>query len=162
MDSNRSQHYNFTYEAIPVMFHSQTNQFMKYLEKDGVKFLEFWWDHVGERLPEERLSDFKDVACEITPVDKQTKMAIIRLPVPAAEKEAFYIGLISRPERRFAWVRLPNTSVVCLIRREGEAFPNGTELIELTPSARVVPMGAGPAPDWEAFKQVLLKMVKKG
>ena len=40
MNKNKSLQYNYGFEAIPVLFHSQTSDFKNYLEKDGVEFLE--------------------------------------------------------------------------------------------------------------------------
>ena len=160
MNVNKSQHYNFTYEAMPIMFHSQTTEFLKYIERDGVKFLEFWWDHVGEKLPQEKHAAFRDVSCELTDLANKAKMVIVRLPPPAEDGESYYLGMIVKPERRFGWVKLPNTTMVCLIRRPSGRFPNNTELVALTPRARQVPIGPGPKPEWAEFKKAVLAQAK--
>ena len=54
MDKKKTLQYNFTFEAIPLLFHSQTSGFIKHLEKDGVNFLKFWWNHVGDQLEEDK------------------------------------------------------------------------------------------------------------
>jgi len=54
MDKKKSLQYNFAFEAIPIIFHSQTTEFMRLLEKDGVEFLKFWWNHVGDQVEESK------------------------------------------------------------------------------------------------------------
>ena len=159
MDEKRSQHYNFTYEAIPVMFHSQTSEFMKYIERDGVKFLRFWWDHVGGKLPVEKHVPFKGVSVEVKEIDKDTKVVFIELPRPTEDDESYFMALVARPERRFAWVRLPTNDAYCLVRRPFSEFPNGTEMISLTPRGNRVPVSSGMEPRFEDFKQEVMRML---
>jgi hypothetical protein len=74
MDKSKSQHYNFCYEALPALFHSQTDRFMEMLEKDGLKFIKFWWDYVAPQIPEDKLSSFEGMAYKIEKVGKATKL----------------------------------------------------------------------------------------
>ncbi len=37
MPKQDSQHYQFAYKAIPILFHNQSKDFLKHLEQDGVK-----------------------------------------------------------------------------------------------------------------------------
>ena len=84
--------YNFGMEALPVLFHSQTNQFMKYLEKDGVKFLNFWWNHVGDRLPEEKRVTSAGLAFEVEKIDAKTNLVIITLPTPKEDHDPYFLA----------------------------------------------------------------------
>ncbi len=52
MDKTKSQAINFAFEVVPLMFHSQTTDFITYLKKDGLQFLEFWWKYIGDKLDE--------------------------------------------------------------------------------------------------------------
>lgn len=38
MNQKKSQHYNYTHETIPIMWHQQYQDFLKYLDKDGLSF----------------------------------------------------------------------------------------------------------------------------
>jgi hypothetical protein len=161
MDQKKSQQYNFIHESIPIMFHSQNSDFMLYLKRDGLKFLRFWWDAIGQRLPYEKLSDFKGMEYEFIEADALTQVVIITLPEPHEEGEGYYLGLISKPEKRFAWLKLPTTRVIALLRKEGEDYPHSTEIGDLTPSGKFVTQGRGPYPDIERFTEIVMKAARK-
>jgi hypothetical protein len=94
MDKTKSQAYNFTFEAIPILFHSQTNDFMKHLEKDGIKFLRFWWDHVGDKMGESQRIPWRGLEFSVEEVDATTKLVWITLPKPVNDEEA-YLGALA-------------------------------------------------------------------
>jgi hypothetical protein len=164
MDKKKSQLYNFTHEALPIVFHSQTDEFMKYLEQDGLDFLKFWWDHVGIqlqvqlKLKEEELAPFEGVDFKIIPINEKKKVTIITFPPPRENDEIFYVGLISSPEKRFAWVKLPTQRALALVYRPLPSFPRQTEIGDLTPRGIFVPMGAGPEPDLEKFTAIVMRI----
>jgi hypothetical protein len=162
MDKKKSQSYNFSIEALPVVFHSQTNDFMKYLERDGVDFLKFWWDRVGTELPPENHSSFEGTRYKIIPIDEKKNVVILTLPPPVDFCEMYYIGLIAQPEKRFAWVKLPTQRAIGLFNRPKPEFPRGTEIGDLTPRGIFVSLGAGPEPDEDAFTSIILRMAKTG
>ncbi len=161
MDKKKSQHFNFSYEALPIIFHSQTKDFEKYLEKDGLKFLEFWWNHVGQMLPYEKLSSFAGTTYEVFDLTEKTKITIITLPKPQEEGEMYYLGFIRNPERRFGWVKLPTCRAIGLVMRSKERFESGTELGDLTPRGLFVSLGEGPEAEYEAFKQSVIEIAQK-
>lgn len=161
VDRRKSQRYNFAFEAIPTMFHSQSRDFIHYLDRDGLKFLRFWWDYVGDRLPKEMCSPFIGLDYKIIKIDEQTTLVILTLPDPLEEGEAYFIALIGRPERRFAWVKLPTSRVIALLRRSGEDFVKGTEIGDITVRGRFVSLGPGPSPNEESFTKVAIKIASK-
>lgn len=162
MDKNKSQHYNFCHEALPVLFHSQTKGFFEYLDRDGLKFLKFWWDHVGERLDESKCSSFAGAQFEIRElVEKKARIVLVRLPTPTIDYEFHMMALIRTPERRLPMVRLPNTRVFALERVPTEMGENGTLLVEITPRGRMLRVGAAPKPSLQAFYNTVLKYVWK-
>lgn len=151
MDKSRSQHYNFTFESLPIIFHSQTDHFMKYLEKDGIKFLQFWWDQMGIRLDDDQASDIEGMAYEIREVpEKKSTVVIITMPRPKNLGEAYLVGLVKTPKKRFP-VRLSNTRVFALEYVAANESAGGTIFGELTPRARYLRMGEGPQPDPDDF-----------
>lgn len=155
MDNKRSLQYNFAMEAMPIMFHSQTSQFMKYLEKDGLKFLQFWWNHVGDRMPEEKRVSPAGMTYEIEVIDNKTKLVVITLPTPKEDKDPYFLGFVARPERRFFWVRLPTTEGYVLIRDDGVNQPHKTSFGYLTPSGMFRPRGVGLNPTKQDFKRIV-------
>lgn len=161
MDLKKSQHFNYSFEAIPILFHSQTRDFEKYIADDGLKFLEFWWKHVGERLKFEQLSPFSDVSFEVVQVNEKKKVYFLTLPHPREEGEMYFMGLIRSPERKFGWVRLPSTRVIGLVRRSRDDFPSGTEMGDVTPRGIYVKIGEGPEPTLAAFKKAIIEIASK-
>lgn len=161
MEKNKSLPYNFTMEAIPVLFHSQTNNFMKYIEKDGMKFLQFWWNHVGDRLPEEKRITFAGVTFSIEQIDKKTKLVIITMPTPRENEEAYFIGLIAKPERRILWVRIPTATAFGLVRDDNCKEQYKTNFGYLTPSGNFRPRVMGLNPTKKDFKKLILKYISQ-
>jgi hypothetical protein len=160
MDKKKSQHYNFCYDVIPALFHSQTNDFMMYIDRDGVKFLEFWWNHVGSQLPAEQLVSFANTKMEIEERSPSQRIIFITLPPPLHEQEMYFLALVRNPERHFAWVRLPSTRILGLVKRSKDTFESGTELGDLTPRAIFVSQGVGPVPSLGEFKKLVFEMTK--
>ncbi len=161
MYKNRSQHFNFAFESIPIMFHSQTDHFIEYLKRDGLKFLEFWWEHMGVRLDDEQASDFEGMTFETRDVvEKKSNVILITLPRPKNFGEAYVLALVQMPKKRFP-VRLSNTRVFVLEYVPQEKSPTGTFFGELTPRGRHLPMEAGPGTDLEDFYQKVLRTVWK-
>jgi hypothetical protein len=142
-------------EALPVLFHSQTTQFMKYLEKDGVKFLQFWWNHVGDRLPEERRVTSAGLAYEVEKIDAKTNLVIITLPHPKEDQDPYFLAFVARPERRFLWIRLPTTIAFAIIRDDGVKELHKTNFGYLTPSGNFRPRGIGLIPTKLDFKRIV-------
>ena len=160
MDKKKSQLFNYSYEALPIMFHSQTQEFMKYLERDGLAFLEFWWRHVGENLPFEQNSAFEGAAYETFALNEKTDITIITLPKPREEGEMYFLGMIRNPEKRFGWVRLPSTRVIGRVKKSKDDYKSGTELGDVTPRAIFVSLGEGPEPNKEAFKKMVMELAR--
>jgi len=155
MEKNKSLQFNFGMEALPVLFHSQTSQFMKYLEKDGLKFLQFWWNHVGDRLPENRRVTSAGMTFEVEKIDAKTNLVIITLPTPKDDEDPYLLGFVARPERRFLWIRLPTTEAYALIRDDGCKEEHKTNFGYLTPNGHFRPRGVGLNPTKADFKRTI-------
>lgn len=155
MEKNKSQRYNFAYESIPVLFHTQTGEFLKYIERDGAKFLLFWWDQMGDRLPETQRQPFEGFELETRDLKPATHIILLTFPTPALEGEVYFMALISVPEKRFAWVKMPNTRIIALAKRE-----DGVELGYLTPRSNFVPIPEDVEPNRQAFTDAVLRIVQ--
>jgi hypothetical protein len=161
MHRQKNQAINFSYEVIPLMFHSQTNDFLDYLERDGLKFLEFWWDYIGNQLPDEQKCSFEGMDYQVNELEQiHTTMVTITLPPPQSDGEVYYLVLLKKPEKHFSWVRLPNTRILALVKRPTEQDPNGTELGDMTPRANYVRIRKGPAPSLENMNRTVLDLIK--
>jgi hypothetical protein len=160
MDKTKSQAFNFAYEAIPIMFHTQTKDFFTYLERDGLEFLEFWWNYVGEKVGEKQHRSFEGMDFKFMRTDKDNTIIIITLPAPLSEDEIHYLLLQAKPEKRFAWVKFPNTRVVALIRKASPEDPDGTELGDITPRGIYVRIRKGPTPTFENIEKIAKGLLK--
>jgi hypothetical protein len=162
MDKNRSLSWNFTFEAIPLLFHSTTDSFMRYLDKDGKEFLSFYWNHVGDRLDPEKRVPPAGLGYSVDQVDAKTRLVIITLPSPKEDGDAYFLALVSRPERRFFFVRLPNSEVYVLSRDDHSDLENKTAFGYLSPRAIYQQKGGGLPPNKVEFKRVMMdKIIKK-
>jgi len=162
MDQKKSQHYNYTHEALPTIFHSQTGGFMMYIERDGLKFLKFWWDHVGKRLDDSKLTPFKEAAYEIHDLpEKKSKICLVKLPPVREYGEILMMAFVKLPEKRVPMVRWPSTRIVALENVEGKYSSSGTRLAEITPRARLIPIGPGPEPAFPDFYQAVINYIWK-
>ncbi len=161
MDKNKSHQWNFVFEALPALFHSQTDSFVKYLDKDGVKFLKFWWDHMGDKLPAEKRVTAAGLTFEKDDLNPKTRLITITLPSPREDGDTYFIGLIPRPERRFAVVKLYNSSMFVLIRKDDVNLPNHTSFGEVTPKGNYRERGIGLKPTKQDFKRIIKNRVEK-
>jgi len=169
VDQKKSQHYNYTHETIPIMWHNQTQDFLKYLDKDGVVFLRFWWKHLIDNLGIKIASDSEGMGYQIKEYadkdGKPIKMVLLTLPKPTMPGEVFYMALIKSPKKNTIFdmflTRLPSTRVFSL---ELESSPEGEEiktgLYELTVRARNVRIGDGVAPVLDTFHKAILARTK--
>jgi hypothetical protein len=94
MPKRDSQHYQFAYKAIPILFHNQSKDFLKHLEQDGVKFLKFYWDYIATETDDEGKSSSDGMAYEIRENQGGKKMVLITLPHPRKPPEAYFLALM--------------------------------------------------------------------
>jgi hypothetical protein len=160
MDVKKSQAINFAFEVVPVMFHSQTTDFITYLKRDGLQFLEFWWNYIGNQLEDGQQCSFEGMDYKLVDLDGHNTMIIITLPPPHDEGEAHYLLLVAKPEKRFAWVRLPSTRALALINKPTPEDPQATELGEITPRGLYVRIRKGPAPNIQNMTNLAMELVK--
>ncbi len=162
MNFKKNQHYNFTHEALPTLFHHQTKGFMQFLERDGVQFLKFWWDHVGKRLDNSSLVPFKDVSYKIIDIaERNSKAYLIKLPPVQENGDVYMMACIKVPEKRMPFVNWPSTRIVALEKIDPSVYASGTRMVEVTPRARFVPIGPGPEPEEQVFYQAVLDYIWK-
>jgi hypothetical protein len=157
-----SQHRQFSYRAIPTIFHSQTTDFVDFLEKDGMKFLKFWWDHTAKEVEDDSLVPMKGLTYEIRDYGDGRRVVLLTLPPPQTEGEAFFLALVTRPLKKhfLIWKNYSHVFVLSLVGEPG-AEPR-TQLGEITPRRVAhVPIGPGPKPDLDAFYEVVCEEIRK-
>ncbi len=161
MDKKKSQHFNYTFESLPNIFHSQTKEFFNYLEKDGTEFLEFWWNHMGVRLGMDESDPFENVSYMLKEIpEKKSRMALLTLPEPKKFLECYFMAFLEEPVKRLP-VRLPNTRIFVLEYVPINSSPTGTLYGEITRHIRYVRYGEGSAPNINDFYQKVLTKVWK-
>jgi len=169
MDKNKSQHWNFTHETIPIMWHKQNENFLKYLDKDGVKFLRFWWKHLVENMGVLVPSSSEGLGFQLKEIPdkdgKPIKLVTIILPEPTVDGEVYYMFLVKKPKKitiaDFLMLRIPTTNVIAL-QRDGTNDDGSviTNMYELTPMARNIRIGPGVDPVLDTFQKAAREYVK--
>jgi hypothetical protein len=156
MAKKDSQHYTFAYKAIPILFHNQSKEFLTHLEKDGLNFLNFYWDYVATETDDEGKSTSDGLAYEIRNIENGKSMVLITLPHPRKPPEAYFLALITPPPKRSFLPWQNQTRVIGL-----ESRHEGTHLCDLTPRAIRVDQGIGPRPVLGDFYQAVNKLINK-
>jgi hypothetical protein len=161
MADQKNQHYLFAYKALPTIFYTQNSDFLFYLERDGKKFLKFWWDHEAEKLDESLHRDFVGLSYEIHDYKKR-KLVLVVLPQPKAEPEVYFLALLSKPVKPsiLPWKNLAR--VIALQR--SLLSSDGTEkavLVDITPRGRQVDIRATCKPDLKDFYKKVVEILDK-
>jgi hypothetical protein len=134
---------------------------MRIIEKDGIKFLRFWWDHVGDKLEESFRVPWRGLDFEIEPLSEKEKLVWITMPPPGHDEEAYFLALLANPERRFVWVRLPTTRAYALRRWDAVKEPPHTVFGQLTPGALFRKLEEGVEPNKEVFMKSVHQMIRR-
>lgn len=161
MDKKKSLAWNYGFEAIPILFHTSTSTFMEYLERKGNDILVFYWNHVGDRLDEEKRVSSAGLCFEIEEINSTTRLVTITLPTPKEDGDPYFIALIARPERRFAWVRIPNTEVYVISREDKCELEYKTGFGYVSPRAIYQEKGRGLKPTKADFKRIIKNRLEK-
>jgi hypothetical protein len=169
MNKNKSQHFNFSHEAIPIMWHKETDHFLKYLHKDGKVFLRFYWKHIKENLgvTKETSSEGLDFSIKevFTKKGKAVTIVLLTLPTPQEPGEVYYMALVKLPDKRtitdIFLMHIPTTRVYGL-EYDGldESNQARTTITEITPRTRNLRLREGPEPNSNSFYEEIIKEIK--
>jgi len=125
-----TQNQIFCFQALPDLYHSAADQFVALLQRDGNKFLQFYWDEAGKRLHQEAKVIPYGLNYEFIELPKSRLIIHIKLPVPIQPGDAHYLALLYRPDRVMLFGFLPDiTKVLILIQSADEGFGH---LVEIT------------------------------
>lgn len=157
MPLKANQHQNFSYEVLPILFHGETAKVISLLKRDGVPFLKFWWDRAGVNLDESMRSSSDGMDFEIKKCKDGREVVLVKLPSPKNAPEAYYLALVSRPQKRsvLPWRNLARVFALSRATDLDSSGVQNTTLVELTRTARYAPIGKGPRPILNAFYKVV-------
>ncbi len=160
MDRKKSQHYNFTHEAIPVLFHNNPENFFKYIDKDGIKFLKFYWKHLETNLRIDILSSSTGLSYTTEIVNDKIKVAKITMPDTKEIGEVFNLVLVRFPQK-FSLFKVGFTRVLSLeYEGKDENGVSMTGIYEITPRARNVRVKDGPSTNSMEFYKMAMNILK--
>lgn len=150
MNPLRHHHYLFAHRLIPTLFFQDTLQFVSLLQRDGLRFLEFWWRRVGEDVPQEERLSADGLGYTIREVAHGWVAVVIMMPLPQGMTEAYFVGLFFRPEGETLIPR------VFTLEKTMSYLPTTTEtpmtvLCEWTATGAHRNTGKGMAPELETF-----------
>lgn len=155
MADKLSQHQKYSLEVLPLIFHHETEKFMSMVQRDGIKFLEFWWDRAGLEVDETQRSSSEGIKFEIKPYSDGREIVLVKMPSPRKPGEVYFLGMVTRPLKRsiLSWRNLARVFVIT--RDDADSEDRQTKLAELTRSARYVEIGKGPKPTQKAFLETI-------
>jgi hypothetical protein len=152
----------FANDVLPSLFHSTPEVFLAFLQRDGTKFLQFYWQKAGEALPEDQRTSSFGLNYEIRQPKKSTTIVTVSLPKPALEKEAFYEALIFRPLRRTPFLGISDiTKVLSLELAQQPEGKIGTRIVEWTRKWGCQEIGIGPEPTPQNFYKAVLEIINQ-
>ena len=158
----QTQQIEFVSQVLPSLFHATPAQVIGFLERDGTKFLRFYWDQAGKKMSAEQLSPVFGLNFQIRQPRKQEAVALIHLPAPRVLGEAYYAALVYRPNRVTPFLSISDTTLVmALEHRLDESQQPVTLLVEYTRRQERLELGAGPVPGLEEFYQSVLQRMKE-
>ncbi len=146
----------FSNVVLPQLFHASAGQFMKYLARDGTKFLNFYWNNAREKLPGHLRANSFGLNYAIYEPAPRTQLVLVTLPQPVVDGDAYYSALVYRPERRILLVA-DQTRVFNLERAPGDQGSPAALLVKWTAHLarlEVAPLGE---PNAETFMAVVMQ-----
>ena len=157
----QSQQKDFANQALPDLFHHTPDQFIFLLERDGTKFLRFYWDQVGKKLAQEQLISPFGLNFEIRQPLRSWKIALITLPKPHLEGEAYFEALIFRPYRVTTFLRVSDTTKVIALEYDFDSLGNERPLVvEWDKKLHREPLRSISEPAKEEFYKAVLEEIK--
>jgi hypothetical protein len=127
---NLSANRIFTHQVIPELFHKTPDMFLRLLEKDGNKFLHFYWDEAAKKnnFPSTSIAGMN---YELRKPNEMTYIGLIVLPPPARPGDSHFAACIYRPYRVMPFGFISDVSKVLLLDKADK--PGLANLVEITP-----------------------------
>jgi hypothetical protein len=161
MNTERSHAVVFCEDALPSVFHNTPDQFLHYLERDGNKFLKFYWDQVAKTYSGSEQADSYGINYVIRQPQKDVTIAMVILPAPQKIGEAYLEAFVYRPRRVTPILLISDmTAVFELVKAMDESGNPKTLIIERTRKGESIEHGDGPAQTIEAFYRNVIELLK--
>lgn len=146
----------FTNVVLPQLFHGSPGQFAKYLERDGTKFLHFYWNNARERLPSHLRASTFGLNYAVYEPAPRVQLFLITLPAPVVDGDAYYSALVYRPDRRILLVT-DKTRLFNLERVTDEHGTPATLLVQWTTHLERVEFGPLGEPNAETYMAAVMQ-----
>jgi hypothetical protein len=156
-----SQPEAFVSRVVPSLFHSTPDDFIRFLERDGNKFLRFYWEQASHDQQVGGRASALGLNYDIRRPFDQTTVALITLPRPAAGPGTYFIAAIYRPTRRTPFLGIADTTKV--VSLEVRQTPEGaavTTLIDWSRKLAPEALGPGPVPRLDDFYRAVCELIK--
>ena len=161
MISVRSHPVVFFEDALPSVFHQSPVQFLYYLERDGNKFLNFYWEQVAKNFAESDRVDPYGLNYVIRLPQKDVTIAMVIMPAPQNNGEAHLEAFVYRPRRVTPILRINDmTGVFALVKAPDISGNPKTRIIERTRKGESIERGEGPPPTTDEFYRVVIELIK--
>ncbi len=160
MPKRDSQLYQFAYQAMPILFHKSASQFVGLLQRDGMKFLEFWWKQTAREVKGEDPIPSTGLRYEIRDYGEDRKMVLITLPPPRKAPEAYFLAMLTPPSKKSIIPWMNFARVFALQRGKPELGQGLTRLVELTPRGMQRDLGPGSQPALLDFYALVCEKLK--
>jgi len=160
MEDIQTQQYVFVTEALARLFHATPKEFFKYLHRDGNVFLRYYWHRVGKELKLSTQAPPQGLNYHIRQPAPDTAIALIILPPPKVEREAYFAAMIYRPLRVTPFLGISDITKMLVLEyrlnKEGQPI---TALSEWSKRHQYEVIGKGPEPELEAFYAAVLEQL---
>ncbi len=159
--SGSTQQNVFVSEVVPSLFHTTPFDFLRYLSRDGNKFLRFYWEQAGEDPKVHGRTSALGLNYDIRQPYPQTTVALIQLPRPTVPPGTYFIAAVHRPLRRGMFLGVSDTTLVVsldLAAMDGDRPV--TRLREWDKKLGSENLGEGPRPVLDDFYQAVCKLIK--
>ena len=100
MKLSRAHHYFFAHRLLPKLFHEDAPQFFALLQRDGLRFLEFWWRQAGDIVPPEERLSADGLGYVLRPQPDSWLAAVVIMPPPQGMTEAYFVALFYQERTR--------------------------------------------------------------
>jgi hypothetical protein len=156
----RTQRQEFTYQVLPDLFHTAPDQLLFYLERDGIKVINFYWNESAKNLPHSALEPAYGLSFEVRKPNPRATVVLIGLSLPQHPGDAHFIALCYRPYRvmPFGWLN-DTTKVLILERTHAKDEDPASLLVEISRRHGREELGPGPQPELEGFYQAVLAQI---
>ncbi len=159
--TTRMHHYLFAHKALTQMALQGPPKMLDLLSTPmGTPFLLDMWESVGKDLEKAQRMEPDGLGCESRQLDGGRKVVVVRMPPPQSATEAYFVGILIKPESRKMLVFKEPAQVRYLTLELGASMDGQarTVLCEWTTDGSHVNMGDGPAPNLDAFVDAVSKL----